>query len=65
MLFGGASGGRVWCWLELNTTLSAGDGRALAAAAITRARFGRPDASLCANGWIGGLAASSAGCLFF
>jgi len=48
----------------LNTTLSAAMA-GLAAAAITRARFGRPDASLCANGWIGGLAASSAGCLFF
>jgi Amt family ammonium transporter len=37
---------------------------ALAAAAITRARFGRPDASLCANGWVGGLVASSAACAF-
>ncbi|MGB9457445.1 MAG: hypothetical protein WCB12_15465 [Bryobacteraceae bacterium] len=49
--------------VELNTTLSAAMA-GLAAAGITRARFGRPDASLCANGWIGGLAASSAGCLF-
>jgi Amt family ammonium transporter len=37
---------------------------ALAAAAITRARFGRPDASLCANGWVAGLVASSAACAF-
>ena len=49
--------------VDLNTTLSAAMA-GLAAAGITRARFGRPDASLCANGWIGGLAASSAGCLF-
>jgi len=63
MLFGGASVGAL-VRVELNTTLSAAMA-GLAAAAITRARFGRPDASLCANGWIGGLAASSAGCLFF
>ena len=37
---------------------------ALAAAVITRVRFGRPDASLCANGWVGGLVASSAACAF-
>lgn len=35
---------------------------ALAAAGITRARFGKPDASLCANGWVAGLVASSAAC---
>ncbi len=29
--------------------------------AITRARFGKPDASLCANGWLAGLVAST-GC---
>ena len=34
----------------------------LAAAAITRVRFGKPDASLCANGWVAGLVASSAAC---
>jgi Amt family ammonium transporter len=45
-------------------TLLAGATAALAAAAITRARFGRPDASLCANGWVGGLVASSAACAF-
>jgi ammonium transporter, Amt family len=63
MLFGGASVGAL-VRVGLNTTLSAVMA-GLAAAAITRTRFGRPDASLCANGWIGGLAASSAGCLFF
>jgi Amt family ammonium transporter len=63
MLFGGAPVGAL-VRVGLNTTLSAAMA-GLAAAAITRARFGRPDASLCANGWIGGLVASSAGCLFF
>lgn len=63
MLFGGAPVGAL-VRVGLNTTLSAAMA-GLAAAAITRARFGRPDASLCANGWIGGLAASSAGCLYF
>jgi Amt family ammonium transporter len=47
----------------LNTTLSAA-AAALAAAAITRLRFGMPDASLCVNGWTGGLVASSAACAF-
>src|SRR5579872_4506753 len=36
----------------------------LASALITRTRFGKPDASLSANGWVGGLVASSAGCAF-
>ena len=35
---------------------------ALCVAAITRARFGKTDASLCANGWVAGLVAVSAGC---
>ncbi len=34
----------------------------LSTGAITRWRFGKPDASLCANGFIGGLVASSASC---
>lgn len=34
------------------------------AAVITGVRFGKPDVSLTANGWIGGLAASSAACVF-
>jgi Amt family ammonium transporter len=37
---------------------------ALAVAGITRFRFGRPDASLCANGWVAGLVSSSAACAF-
>jgi ammonium transporter, Amt family len=34
----------------------------LAAAIVTKVRFGKPDLSLTANGWIGGLAASSGAC---
>jgi Amt family ammonium transporter len=45
----------------VNTTFSAAGG-GLAAAGVTRLRFRKPDASLIANGWIGGLVASSAGC---
>jgi Amt family ammonium transporter len=56
---GGAAAGVAG--VAINTTLSAAAG-VLAAAAITRARFGRPDASLCVNGWTGGLVASSAAC---
>lgn len=47
--------------VAMNTTLSAA-AAALAAAAVTRIRFRRPDASLIANGWMAGLVASSAGC---
>jgi len=36
----------------------------LTAAVITGIRFGKPDASLSANGWVGGLVASSATCAF-
>ena len=43
----------------INTLLSAS--AALAATfSVTRFRFGKPDASLCANGWLAGLVASSA-----
>jgi Amt family ammonium transporter len=47
--------------VALNTTLAAGSA-ALAAAVTTRARFGKPDFSLSANGWTGGLVAISASC---
>jgi Amt family ammonium transporter len=47
----------------VNTVLSAGSAL-LAAALVTRTRFGKPDASLSANGWTAGLAASSAGAAF-
>jgi Amt family ammonium transporter len=47
--------------VAINTTFSA-MAAALTAAAMTRIRFRKPDASLIANGWVGGLVASSAGC---
>jgi Amt family ammonium transporter len=43
----------------INTLLSA-SGAVAATFAVTRIRFGKPDASLCANGWLSGLVASSA-----
>ena len=62
ILFAGVDLGRVPL-VAINTMLSAGSAT-LASALITRARFGKPDASLSANGWVGGLVASSAGCAF-
>jgi ammonium transporter, Amt family len=46
--------------VAINTTFSAA-AAGLTAAALTRVRFRRPDASLIANGWMAGLVASSAG----
>lgn len=43
----------------INTLLCA-SGALAGTFAVTRARFGKPDASLCANGWLAGLVASSA-----
>jgi Amt family ammonium transporter len=43
----------------VNTLLSAA-GALVATFTITRIRFGKPDASLCANGWLTGLVASCA-----
>jgi Amt family ammonium transporter len=60
MLFAGAAPERLPL-IAINTLLAAASA-ALSAAGITRLRFGRPDASLCANGWVGGLVASSAAC---
>ena len=62
ILFAGIAPGRT-VLVVVNTLLSAA-GAVLAAAAITRYRFGKPDASLSANGWVCGLVASSAGCAF-
>ena len=62
LLFAGIAPGRI-VLVEVDTLLSAG-GAVLAAAVITRYRFGKPDASLSANGWVSGLVASSAGCAF-
>jgi Amt family ammonium transporter len=62
MLFVGAEPARVPL-IAVNTTLCAA-ASALTAAVVTRVRFGRPDASLSANGWIAGLVASSASAAF-
>jgi len=62
ILFTGAAPGRV-ALIAINTTLAAG-AAILAAVVITGLRFGRPDVSISANGWVGGLVASSASCAF-
>jgi Amt family ammonium transporter len=62
ILFAGIPLGRT-VLVAVNTLLSAG-GAVLSAAVITRYRFGKPDASLSANGWVSGLVASSAGCAY-
>ncbi len=62
MLFAGVEPGRAPL-IAVNTLLSA-SAAALATAVITKVRFGKPDASLTANGWVGGLVASSAACAF-
>jgi Amt family ammonium transporter len=49
--------------IAINTTLSAA-AAGLSAGIVTRFRFGRPDASLAANGWMAGLVASSAAAAF-
>ncbi len=41
-------------------TLLAASGALLATLVVTRVRFGKPDASLCANGWLAGLVTSTA-----
>jgi Amt family ammonium transporter len=61
LFYGAAAGSTVR--IAINTLLCAGTAGVMAAG-ITRVRFGKPDASLTANGWVGGLAASSAGCAF-
>ncbi len=58
ILFAGITGGAP-ALVEVNTFLCA-SGALMGALLVTRIRFGKPDASLCANGWIGGLVASSA-----
>ncbi len=62
ILFAGVEPGRVPL-IAVNTLLGA-SAAALAAAVITKIRFGKPDASLTANGWVGGLVAGSAACAF-
>jgi Amt family ammonium transporter len=62
ILFAGAMPARV-VLIAVNTMLSA-SASALTSLLITRIRFGKPDASLVANGWVGGLVSSCAGCAF-
>jgi ammonium transporter, Amt family len=45
--------------IAINTVLCA-SAAILATLTVTRFRFGKPDASMCANGWLAGLVASSA-----
>jgi Amt family ammonium transporter len=62
-----AAGALIWLHAPLaalpgtaiNTLLSA-SAALTATFSVTRIRFGKPDASLCANGWLAGLVASSA-----
>lgn len=58
ILFAGAPLSRIPL-VELNTMLCA-SGALLATLVVTRLLFGKPDASLCTNGWTAGLVASSA-----
>ena len=60
LLYGGMAPERSLL-VVLNTSVAAMAG-GLVAAAMTRIRFRRPDASLIANGWMAGLVSSSAGC---
>jgi ammonium transporter, Amt family len=62
ILFAGVEAASV-VLIVANTTLSAA-ASCLTAAVVTRVRFGRPDASLTANGWMAGLVASSAAAAF-
>ncbi len=62
ILFAGVGPGRL-ALVGVNTLLGAA-ASSLVAAVVTKARYGFPDASLTANGWVGGLVAVSAGCAF-
>ncbi len=60
ILYLGAEPGRC-VLVAANLTLSA-TAAILTAATVTNLRYGKPDASVSANGWVGGLVAGSAGC---
>jgi Amt family ammonium transporter len=62
ILFYGASVARI-ALVAINTLLASG-AALIATALITQTRFSKPDASLSANGWVGGLVASSASAAF-
>jgi len=62
-----AAGAVIWVHAPLGAlpgtaidTLLSASGALAATFSVTRFRFGKPDASLCANGWLAGLVASSA-----
>lgn len=62
-----AAGAIIWLHAPLSAlpvtvvnTLLCASGALAATFAVTRIRFGKPDASLCANGWLAGLVASCA-----
>ncbi|MGD1106310.1 MAG: hypothetical protein ABR865_04640 [Terracidiphilus sp.] len=62
-----AAGAILWLHAPLSAvpgtainTLLCASGALAATYSVTRFRFGKPDASLCANGWLAGLVASSA-----
>ena len=63
LLFYDATPGAVL--FSVINTLVAASGGAIAALITTRIRFGKPDTSLTANGWVCGLVAVSAGAPFF
>ena len=62
ILFYGAGPGAA-LFVVINMMLAASGG-AVAAFVTTRVRFGKPDTSLTANGWVAGLVAASAGAPF-
>jgi Amt family ammonium transporter len=62
LLFYAATSGALL--LALINTVVAASGGALSALLTTRTRFGKPDASLTANGWVAGLVAVSAAAPF-
>lgn len=62
ILFAGVQPGRIPL-IAVNTVFGA-SAAALVAAMITKLRYGKPDASLTVNGWVGGLVAGSAACAF-
>jgi Amt family ammonium transporter len=62
-----AAGAVIWLHAPIGAlpgvvinTLLAASGALAATFSVTRFRFGKPDASLCANGWLAGLVTSSA-----
>jgi Amt family ammonium transporter len=62
-----AAGALLWLHADVNAlpvtainTLLSASAALVATFTVTRTRFGKPDASMCANGWLAGLVTSSA-----